>query len=289
MSNLKDLQLQQDSLITINDFFSAYQKLTIYQMQKNRDATINSRAFSEGLIETFIDVKQSIKKLFEKQSNSSSLSFSTLEKNGKRVAVFIAFETKFSTDVIRRSFREFAKKSSENEFEIVITGATAKRLFHEYFPEGMQFAYFDIKEKNINLSENSDFFEHILQFEQVEVFYPYFVTIMHQEPQSSTISGDIPLGDKLLEAERQNRHFFFEPDKKKILHFFEIQILASLLQQKMREAQLATLGARITTLQYTQQNIEEERKKVSQQTVKILRKKDSRKQRNRLAGMHFWQ
>lgn len=288
MPNIKSLKLQRESLSTINDFFSAYQKLTIYQMQKNRVATINSRAFSEGLIETFIDVKQSIKKLFDTQKNKEKISFSTLEKNGKSAAVFISFETKFSTEIFRKSFLNFKENLTNGEYEIVLTGSTAKHLFHEYFPLGTPYTYFDISEKNINISQHSDFFTHILNYETVDVYYPFFVTLLHQEPQSSTISGDIPVGDTLLEAERQNRKYFFEPDKKEILHFFEVQILRSLLQQKVREAQLATLGARITTLQYTQQNIEEELKKVHMRTRKSLKKQSSRKQRNRLAGMNLW-
>ena len=288
MPDIKSLKLQHESLSTINDFFSAYQRLTIYQMQKNRTATINSRTFSDGLIETFIDVKQALKKLFDSSKHKDKISFSTLEKNGRSVAVFISFETKFSTEVFRRSFAHFKESIAEGDYEIVLLGSTAKRLFSEYYPEGTPFTYFDISEKNINISEKSEFFEHILKYETVEVYYPFFVSLLQQEAQSSTISGDVPVGDTLLEAERQNRRYFFEPDKQIILHFFEVQILRSILQQKIREAQLATLGARITTLQYTQQNIEEELHKVHALTRKSLKKQSSRKQRNRLAGMNLW-
>lgn len=288
MPDIKDLHQQEQSLDTINDFFSAYQRLTIYKMQKNRTATINSRDFSNGLIETFIDVKQSIRKLFEKQGDSNKISFSTLEKNGKSVSVFISFETKFSTEVFRKSFLHFRENIQDGASEITLTGNMAKRLFHEYYPSGTPYTYFDISEKNINVSQHNDFFSHILQYEKVEVFYPYFESLLSQKPKSDIISGDIPVGDTLLEAERQNRRYFFEPKKETILHFFEVQILRSILQQKLREAQLATLGARITTLQYTQQNIEKEMNKVKLQKLKTLKKQSSKKQRNRLAGMNLW-
>ena len=289
MPDLKDLQLQKESLSTIGDFFSAYQKLTIYQMQKNRSATVNSRPFSQGLIDTFIEVKQSIRKLFEKE-NKEHISFSTLEKNGKSVAVFLSFETKFSTDLIRKSFQHFAKtvRSNRANVSIILTGSVAKRLFSEYFPNDTEYEYYDMTEKNAHIANNIELLRRILQFERVEVYYPYFVSIMHQEPQSDTISGDIPLGDTLLQVEKEKHRYFFEPDKKQILRFFEIQILGSILQQKIREAQLATLGARITTLQYTQQNIDTEMSKIRAKTLKTLRKKESKKQRNRLAGMNFW-
>ncbi len=257
-------------------------------MQKNRTATVNSRTFSQGLIDAFIDVKQTIKNLWQQDKKHDTLSFSTLTKNGKSAAVFLSFETKFSTETTKRAFDYFIASTRKTKTDLIVTGASGKRLFRERFPVGTPFTYFELTEKLTKVNQNLSLVEYLFGYERVTIYYPFFVTIMNQEPQHSTISGDIPLGEVEKEREQEKRHFLFEPDKKEILHFFEIQILASLLQQKLKEAHLATLGARVTTLQGTQQNLEDRLAQLQQTTMRTLRNKDNKRQRNRLAGMRFW-
>jgi F0F1-type ATP synthase gamma subunit len=129
--------------------------------------------------------------------------------------------------------------------------------------------------------------QRILNYERVDIYNPFYVSIINQEPQVSTISGDVPLGEVSLE-ERRDRSFLFEPGNREILHFFEVQILSSILQQKIREAHLATLGARVTTLQSTQENLESKLTRIQRIKLKTVRQRENKKQRNRLAGMQFW-
>jgi hypothetical protein len=133
MPNIKDLLAEEVSLSTINSFFSAYQKLTIYQMQKNRDQTLNSRDFSSGLLDAFIYVKQSLMNLWEKQKKNETITFSTLKKNGKSVAVFLSFETKFSATATQKTFAFFSQQLAKGKTDIIIAGLAGKKLFVESF------------------------------------------------------------------------------------------------------------------------------------------------------------
>ncbi len=286
MSSVKQLQLEEASLHTIGNFFSAYQKLTIYQMQINRDNTINSRKFFQGLLDTFVDLKQDLKRFIKTDSNNKQiLSFSTLTKNGKTVSVFISFETKFSTSTNRIALQFFRDSIADASTDIVIVGSTAKRLFKEFFPTNTEFVYFDLTEKNNDLRSNIDLMKHLLEYEQIDVYNPYYVSLMEQKPQFEAISGDISVSQT---AEQEKKHFLFEPDKKKILHFFEVQIMSNLFQHKIKEAHLANLGSRIATLQNTQNNLEKEIEKIRGLKLKKLKYKANKKQRNRLSGMRFW-
>lgn len=288
MSSIKQLQSEESSLITIGNFFSAYQKLTIYQMQKNRDATINSRYFFQGLLDTFIDLKQDLKRLIKTDNKNKIISFSTLTKNGKSVDVFISFETKFSTEINRKSLEFFKEKIIDNNNDIVIVGLTAKKLFKDYFPKNTKFKFFELTEKNIDLKSNINLIKYLLKYEQINVFNPYYVSLLKQEPQLEIISGDISIQETIKQKEHGKKHFLFEPDKKKILHFFEIQIMSNLFQHKIKEAHLANLGSRISTLQNTKNNLEEELIKIKKLKIKTMRCKANKKQRNRLSGMRFW-
>jgi len=290
MPSVKQLQSDEASLNTIGNFFSAYQKLTIYQMKQNRDNTINSREFFQGLLDTFTDLKQDLKSLIKSEANNKKVvSFSTLIKNGKSVDVFISFETKFSTSTNREVLNFFKKGIEGRETDLVIVGVTARKLFKEMFPAETQYTFFDMTEKNADLRANTDLMRHLLNYEQINVYNPYYVSLLEQKPEVETISGDLRLlAEEETEEPKVVKHFLFEPNKKKILHFFELQIMSNLFQHKIKEAQLANLGARIKTLQHTQDNLEEEVEKVKHLKLKTMRYKANKKQRNRLAGMRFW-
>lgn len=289
MPSVKQLQIQEDSLNAIGDFFSAYQKLTIYQMKQNRDATINSRDFFQGLLDTFVDLKQDLKRFIKSNpKNKEIISFSTLTKNGKSVAVFISFETKFSTDINRKSLQFFKNTISKTDSDIVIVGLTAKKLFNEFFPQNTKYEYFELTEKDTGLKSNIKLLKHLLNYEKINVFNPYYISLVDQQPQVETISGDLDLSSSEEIKNTEKKHFLFEPDKEKILHFFEIQIMSNLFQHKIKEAHLANLGSRISTLQNTQNNLEEELEKIKRLKLKTMKYKANKKQRNRLSGMRFW-
>ncbi|GIK83389.1 MAG: hypothetical protein BroJett025_00110 [Patescibacteria group bacterium] len=289
MPSVKQLQSEEASLDTIGNFFSAYQKLTIYQMKLNRDNTINSRKFFQGLLDTFVDLKQDLRRLIKiNPNNKQVISFSTLTKNGKTVDVFISFETKFSTSINRESLSFYKQSVTGRETDLVVVGATAKKLFKEFFPESQTYTYFNLTEKNTDLRGNIDLMKHLLNYEQINVYNPYYISLMEQKPQIETISGDLSLTLDTETEKKEAKHFLFEPDKRKILHFFELQIMSNLFQHKIKEAHLANLGSRIATLQHTQSNLESEMEKVKRLKLKTMKYKANKKQRNRLSGMGFW-
>ncbi len=296
MPDIKKIQASENSLKTIGDFFSAYQKLTIYQMKKNRNATINSREYFNGLMGTFVDLKQDVKRLFKpKKTDPKILSFSTLSKNGKTVSVVLSFETKFSTETNRKTVTFFRENTQEKDTDLVIVGATAKRLFQESFPEEKNFEFFELIEEAVDLKQNIELLKHLLAYEQIDIYNPYYISLMQQQPQMDTISGDITLSDSKKTdstdddtSPQKIKRFLIEPAKETIMHFFEVQILSALFQHKIKETHLANLGSRIKTLQNTQDNLEREMEKLKYLKLKTLRKKANKKQRNRLSGMRFW-
>lgn len=285
MSDINQIQNTQQSLNTIGNFFSAYQKLTIYQMQKNRDDTIGSRAFFTGLLETFADLKQDIKTFFESKGKESKIQFSTLAKNGKSVSVLLSFDTKFSSETNKNALQFFLDAVQETNSDIVIVGATAKRLFDQNTQgQSINYTYFPLTEETVAVTQNTDLVKFLLKYETIDVYGPYYLSVMNQKPQMSTITGDIEYSPQ----EQKRRHFLIEPDKKSVLHFFEVQIVLMLLQQQIKEAHLANLGSRIATLQNSQNNLEEKLNLLKQEKYKALRKRSNKKQRNRLASMSFW-
>ena len=56
MHGLKTITNDIQFLSSMDQFVSAYQELTVFQMRQRRDAIVNSRAFTNGLLDVFVDL-----------------------------------------------------------------------------------------------------------------------------------------------------------------------------------------------------------------------------------------
>lgn len=248
----------------------------------------------DGLADIFIDIEQAHKKAIKhlqdgsrnKKSDVVTVSFSTLKKNGKHALVFLSPDTKFSSGINRRVFEEFAKALEQNGAEPIIVGNVGKRFFDQRFPE-KQRELFHIPQALNNLGDIKELITKLVQYERIDVFYSRFYSLVKQEPVLTNVTGNISLS-KQKQSERIQRDFLFEPELKTMLHFFELQIFTSLLQQTVNESYLANLGARIVTLETAVQNIKEQSKNLRQSYLKVSRREKSRKQRAQIAGLSLW-
>lgn len=263
-------------------FVTAYQQLTVFHLQSKREAVLNSRTYMDGLLDVFVDLKAALGA--EELESGGTLKFSTLSKNGKAAAVLLTFETKFSSVATQAVFSSFRSYINQNKVEPVIGGEVGKYLYTSAFPQQTTFKYYPLHESTTQRTAITEMAQYLLQFETVTVFMPYFYSLVRQLPTKKTITGDIPIGEiKPAEPKR----FIFEPEGQTILRFFEMQIFATLLWQALREAHLATLGTRVTTLESIQANTEQLLHKLSLEQRKQRQYSANKKQRMRLVSQKF--
>lgn len=288
-------QLNQDKqfLSSFEQFVAAYQELTVQQMRQRREAITNSRRFTQGLLDIFIDLKQSMKQLKPEDKNTpAAVSFSTLQKNGKQVAVYLTFSSKFTAALNRKVFAHFAQylERTPGEFDVVLVGETSRTFYQDRFPDpAAEPKHFILTEQDLSDKQLLPLAKHILQYERVVVFNPYFASLVEQHPQITNLTGDISLDNQELAlTERAKRRFLYEPHGKEILNFFEVQIFLSLLKQTVKETLLAVLGARITALEGTQEHVDADIKRMHLQFLKVRRHLHNKKQHQRLASLQLW-
>lgn len=292
-ANLEELNQDKQFLRSFEQFVAAYQELTVQQMRQRREAITNSRRFTHGLLDIFIDLKHSMKQLkAEDDDTPPAVSFTTLQKNDKQVAVFLSFSSRFTAALNRKVFAHFANyiAQQQDSFDIVLVGETSQNLFQERFPEvTKEPTVFRLSERDLSDEKLLPLTKHILQYERVVVFNPFFASLVEQTPQITNLTGDISLDNQEIAlTERAKRQFLYEPHGKEILNFFEIQIFLSLLKQTVKETLLAILGARITTLEGTQEQIDTDINKIQLRYLKAQRKLHNKKQHQRLASMQLW-
>jgi len=291
MPNLKSVHYQQSGLSSLENFVKAYQEVTVYQMQRVRDAVLNQRSFMNGLLDVFIDIKQDVqtrefKKL--KSQDTARLSYSTLIKNNKTALVFLSLDTRFAGNSTRQVFNLFREHLEKYPIgDVIIVGALGERLFRSAFPQHTNYKMYELKE-SIMEQEVSTLINDLLEYQNVEIFTSYFESLIQQRPVKLNVTAAIPIENQKLLIERQKRHFLFEPTGEKILNFFEVQIFSGLLKQTIEETRLATLGNRITTLENTYDSLERQLIVLAKVAKKVRRKEMNKKQRQRLAGISLW-
>ncbi len=269
-------------------YVSAYQQVTVQQLKKRRDSVINNRAQAEGLIDVFVDLKRSMQLMSE---HDHSISFSTLSKNGKSALVFLSFETRFARGAILDAFQRFlelSQKQDHAQSTQVIVGSVGKQLSLEHFGESNSSLreFIELREANLSTQAIAPIVMRLLSFEHVTIVSPFFQNLVSQPPREISITGDVPIQSTGVTTEPSA--FLFEPQADAILAFFELQIFAYLFKQIITETQLATMGARIKTLETTQRTVVQRASTLNQKIRRLNRKESDRRQRQRLAGISLW-
>lgn len=300
MSNLSRLLEEMAFYTSVNEFMSTYQELAALQMQRVRDSILQTRRYMDGLSDVFVDVRQSnyhkIKEMLEKnkrqnqaalQGKNTHLTLSTLKKNGKSLAILISPDSKFSGDITRKVFAAFKNYYQDSPRDVAIVGLVGERLFTQAFPN-KDYQLFSLPEKMVDFSELIPLIKYAIAYEQVDIFYSRFFSLINQEPVSNNLTGDTSFFDQTQTVDREKRNFLFEPPLQEMLEFFEIQVFSSLVRQALHESYLANLGSRIITLDAATQNVSAQNAKLNRRIVTAQRNISSRKQRERIAGITLW-
>lgn len=285
MSQLKTVEETTKFIFDFRDFVKIYQQVTLMDMEKIRARVLKARAFKDGLQDVFVDVKQTHKRQIEQlleKNPKQHISFSTLEKNGKGAAVLLTPKTKFSGAINKKVFDEFAKFIKNKKVDVFILGKTGQNLFSQHFPN----------KKFEAIEEVNTIVGKLLDYQTIDVFYPLFHNVVTQTPISVNLSGEKSFLQEIGESESETdekRRFLFEPDLIKILNFFEVQVFGLLFRKSIEESNLAHLGARLTTLEATNQTLTKQTTKMKNILMKLKRQESDKKQRERLAGIQLWQ
>lgn len=285
-----------DEQINITDMVralaQAYEEVAVMQMQKIRDGVLNSRNFYDEISKVYVEVKMSyvseILKMHKKQRKDKALlSFSTLNKNGKELAVLIVPDERLSGKVGYMVFEQFIKDTENKKIDIVIIGSLGKQLFENHYgsknhPEFKFFA----SPKAGDIESIKPIIHEIINYETVNVYHGKFINLVKQESEVTNVTGEFDYnGD---ENKLEQRHYLFEPSLDKVLNFFEVQILVYLLQQTFSESQLAKLGSRINAMEISTRNAEELKKKLMISKRIEQKSINNKKQLQRISGIAVW-
>lgn len=284
MSYLKDISKEINQVSSLKVLTEVYGQIAAIRMRKIRSIVLKNREFLAKIESIFKDaLDHYAKKLSRlviqgKIKEGSKVTF--LAHNGKTVAVLISANTGFFGDVVKETYNKFLDDIRKGDVEVTIIGRLGRSLFLEEEP-GRPYTYFELPDYGTDLTKLSEAIKHLVQYEEIRVYYGKFFSVVTQKPTTFTIQAGKPV---TKESNKIGVAYIFEPSVEKILMFFETQIFASLFDQAIRESQLAKFASRILSMYRANDNIKKELNDLNLEGLKYSHTLANRKQINSLAS-----
>lgn len=282
MITLKNLEKEIAQVSSLGDLTQVYGEIASIRMKKIRDYVLKNRDFLSSIEVIFKDALSYYQKKISGSAKRQD-KVTLLAHNGKTVAVLISANTGFYGNVVRDVYKRFVDDISEGGVEITIIGRLGRTLFLEEHPN-KPYTYFELPDYGIDSEKLSEAVGHLVQYEEIKVYYGKYHSVVKQEPTRVSISAGKPVGKG---GRASSITYIFEPSVEKILMFFETQIFASVFDQSIRESQLAKFASRILSMDRASENIKKRLHDLTLKNLKIKHRTANRKQLNSMASVAY--
>jgi len=277
MIHTKDIDIEVKEVNGLRELTRVYGEIASTRMKKIRGYVLRNREFLQAITNIFKDTLAAYK---QKYSKAGKVTF--LAHNGKTVDVFLSANTGFFGGVIKETFDAFITDVRKGYAEVTIAGRIGRGLFTDSMP-GRLYNYFDLPDFGIDRAQLGELVKHLVQYEEIRVFYSKFDSLVTQKVEVEEISAGTPIKG---ETSGPAVYYIFEPSIEDILTFFETQMFASVFDQAIRESQLAKFASRILAMDRASQNIQERLKVLSQARLKTFHDKINIRQINSLIPIY---
>lgn len=285
MSTIIDIRENIKDLQALGDLINAYEEIASIRMRKIRDNVLRNRLYQEEVNEIFEKVRKWYSKetfaLAKNRGRSKQITF--IPHNGKNVAVLMSANTGLYGSIVPDTYRMFMKEARETQSEITVIGKYGFQLFLSE-NIGKPYTYFDYPDYGDDNDKLYEIIKHVVQYEQIHVFYGKFRNIISQESTMLSVSAKIELTDE-GEDGKEKEYYIFEPTLEKILIYFETQIFSSLFQQSMKESQLSKYASRFVAMDKASSNTDTEMKKLEFEKNRIIHNNFNKKQLSVVTGL----
>lgn len=288
MINEKEINEEFERLSALRILTRAYGELASVRMKKSRDSVLYSRIFLADINSIFDDVRASyareVARLVKRRGLKRRGKITFLAHNGKTAAVLVSANTGLYGDLMKQTFDLFIKEVRSVDVEATIIGKLGRSLFTQAEPT-RPYTYFDLPDREIVAEQLAGIIRHLVQYEEIHVFYGKFQNVITQVPSVFNVSAVIPAPEKEF---KKRALYLFEPSLEKILVFFETEMFASLFEQVVRESQLAKFASRILAMDIASENIKERMDKVNIERLKLTHRIADKKQLTSYSSISLW-
>jgi len=286
MSQLKQIQEEGELVNTLKFIAQAFEEISVLRMRKVRESVVNSREFVKEISTVFYDVKASyqekINHLIEKKQLAGAQPAAT-----SRLAILISANSKLYGEVVNSVFEKFYSSSQDQDTDLLIIGRLGKELY-ERQEKKKKYLYFEIPDAQVFVQDIQTIMYHLIRYDDIDVYYAHFESILHQTPLVSNITGNEPFAVEGTTPRKEITKFFFEPDLEEILTVFKTQVFIALFKQTIHEAHLAHYASRVTAMEQALVHIERESQILYSEQRKAKKQEENKKVLERVAGRRLY-
>jgi len=274
----KQISDQTRDLQGLKGLVETYEEVAALRMQAIRQQVLKSREFLDGVSGVFADAKSNVEKGIDLTT------ISTLNRNGRSVAVFASANAGLYGDIINKTYELFLEFVQKRQADAVVIGRLGVRMVSQRNPE-LLYNYFDFTDAGLDSSNLNMIMRYLLQFEKIYVFHGKYRSLVLQDPVVTSISGD--QASTNLQSSEKNL-YLFEPSLPEVLKMFEQEIMTTLFQQSMHEGQLAKFASRLFHLDQAAESIDNSLNGLRVSARRVAHKLSARKQLNTISGVSLW-
>lgn len=278
MNTRKQIIEELDGLLGLKSLVEVYQEVAATRMQRVRGAVLQSRMFTEGLVEVFSKVRSAYKKLKIPPKNLRKM-------NGRTVAVFVSANSGLYGDIVEKTYGAFEKFILEAKPDVVVLGKQGTKMMADRVPN-VFYNYFDIPDEGIDMGSFDMIMRYLIQFERIVVFHGQFKSILTQVPQQTLVSGQSL--DQTITEQNNKTDYLFEPSVESIARIFEGEIMASIFEQSLHESMLSKQASRMLSLDRSLDNVDRRLVNVHLEERKVMHRIRNRKQLSTISGLSLW-
>lgn len=271
MKTDKSMVAEIRNLGEIKGMMEVYEELAAGKMQKIRQFILSGRDFFENL-----------EKLSDEVGSDISSATST---DSKMATVLVSANTGLYGDIIDKTFKIFLDFINQNQTKVYLIGKLGEKMMRSYAPQ-ISCQGIDFPDDAIEPKKFDAVLKKLSPYKKVVIFYGKFYNIAIQHPFVSLISGKTL--SKTINPEdltRKRFSYLYEPSMDFVAEIFTEGIFSSMLEQILRESQLAKQGSRLMHLDQTIGNIEMNLTKLAKQKMNLHKKLLNRKQNAMISGM----
>jgi ATP synthase F1 gamma subunit len=295
MRSKKQTEAEIVSLSGLGGIVETYKEIAATRITRTRNSVLKSHNFLGEINTVYEEVKSSYRRQLEnlakarKEKDIRKLSF--IKNNGKTALIFLSSNTGLYGDIVLRTFNLFSdevKNSDASTRDVAVVGRLGLFLVEEAkFPP--PYYYFDFPDQSVPEPKLAEIASFLIQYEKVIVFYQEFKTLMRQQAVANDISGNVlEIKTTTNNPSQSSVKYLFEPSLEGVLEFFEKEIFASILEQTIRDSQLAKFASRLVTLDAASQNIRKHLQSAIFEDIRLRHREKNKKQSQTFSSMSLW-
>lgn len=251
----KTITKQISDLQVLESLTNAYAEISSSRMKKTRDSVVLSREFLAEIQSIFKELQSSYRREFinlaRKNKKGEKITF--LAHNGRKVAVFLSSNTGLYGNLTKKVFKLFKDDIEKEHMEATIVGKLGLSLFLESV-NSASYSYFELPDYGFDRDKMAELIRHLVQYEEIHIYYGKFSTIVNQEAEKIVISAQSQITN---DAKGKTTKYLFEPSLEEILMYFETEMFSSVFEQVINESQLAKFASRMLAMDQAQEKVKQ--------------------------------